>query len=123
MNQLGNTLRKLPQSTKVALASLLFAGLVGVWYLVASQVGQPTDTAVAPTAPVTPPQATVPARSLEVVPLPFLKAEATPSESPAPEAQGSPAQASPGPAAPGRLQVQAPPNPFMPLFPEEVPPS
>ncbi|WP_027892319.1 hypothetical protein [Calidithermus chliarophilus] len=126
MNQLGNTLRKLPQSTKVALAGLLFAGLVGVWYLVASQVGQPADTAVTPTTPVTPPEGTVPARSLEVVPLPFLKAETTPGESPAPEAQSGPAQpaqASPGPTAPGRLQVQAPPNPFMPLFPEEVPPS
>lgn len=123
MSQLGNTLRKLPQSTKIALAGLLFAALVAVWYLVANRVGQPETV----TAPVSPPEGTAPTRSLEVVALPFLKGEVTPSStSQAPEAAGGaaqPAQAAPGPAAPGRLQVQAPPNPFVPLFPVATPPS
>ncbi|WP_020571947.1 hypothetical protein [Calidithermus timidus] len=124
MSQLGNTLRKLPQSTKIALAGLLFAVLVAVWYLVANQMGQPVESGVAPT---TAPEGAVPARPLEVVALPFLKGEAAPGgSSQTPEAEEratQPAQASPGPTAPGRLQVQAPPNPFVPLFPVEAPPS
>lgn len=122
MSQFGNTLRKLPQSTKVALAGLLFAALVAVWYLVANRVGQPVDSGV---VPPTPSEGTAPTRSLEVVALPFLKGETAPSSaSQAPEAEegaAQPAQASPGPTAPGRLQVQAPPNPFVPLFPTETP--
>jgi hypothetical protein len=119
MSQFGNTLRKLPQSTKVALAGLLFAALVAVWYLVANRVAQPAATEAVPAAP---PSGATPTRSFEVVALPFLKGESAPQ---APETEGraaQPAQASPGPAAPGRLQVQTPPNPFVPLFPTETPP-
>lgn len=118
-------LQRMPQSAKVALVAALLVGAVATWYLGffrPSQTAQqpttltPTPAPVGtPTAPNTAPATT--ARPLEVLPLPFLVTEATrPTEQ---ENQGQAAAS----AALTQPRVTVPPNPFVPLVVETVPPT
>ncbi|WP_337868288.1 hypothetical protein [Meiothermus sp.] len=120
-----NFLQRMPQSAKVALVAALLVGAVATWYLgffrpsqTAQQPTTPTPTPApvgTPTAPSTAPATT--ARPLEVLPLPFLVTEAArPTEQ---ENQGQAAAS----AALTRPRVTVPPNPFVPLVVETVPPA
>lgn len=117
-----NFLQRMPQSAKVALVAALLVGAVATWYLgffrpsqTAQQPTTPTPTPAPVGTPSTPPATT--ARPLEVLPLPFLVTEATrPTEQ---ENQGETAAS----AALTRPRVTVPPNPFVPLVVETVPPA
>ncbi|ADH63226.1 competence protein PilW [Allomeiothermus silvanus DSM 9946] len=137
-----NWLRQLPQSTKVLIAVALLALGVTLWYVLFFLPGQnqaasplpPTSETTSP--PRTTPMETspapeyrrqpgadgpslgtaVPARPLEVLPIPFLATQA-PAQ---PETGGQ--TSTPGPRVPGRVQGQAPPNPFVPLIIETAAP-
>lgn len=120
-----NFLQRMPQSAKVALVAALLVGAVATWYLgffrpsqTAQQPTTPTPTPApvgTPTTPSTP--ATTTARPLEVLPLPFLVTEAT---RPAEQENREEAAAS---ATLTQPRVTVPPNPFVPLVVETIPPA
>ncbi len=120
-----NFLQRMPQSAKVALVAALLVGAVATWYLgffrpsqTAQQPTTPTPTPAPVGTPATPSTpATTTARPLEVLPLPFLVTEATrPSEQENREEAGASATLT-------QPRVTVPPNPFVPLVVETIPPA
>lgn len=119
-----NFLQRMPQSAKVALVAALLVGAVATWYLgffrpsqTAQQPTTPTPTPAPVGTPTTPGTPATTARPLEVLPLPFLVTEAT---RPAEQQNQGEATAS---AALTRPRVTVPPNPFVPLVVETIPPA
>ncbi len=107
---------KLTPGVKILIAVLLLAAAVAAWYTLYLQGTQeaaaPTPPAKQNPAPATSARAmTSPsARALEILPLPFLVTKA-PEEAPPPVKEPETPVAEP----PLKEEVEAPPNPFLPL--------
>lgn len=119
-----NFLQRMPQSAKVALVAALLVGAVAIWYLGLFRPSQVAGQPVAPTPSPTPAQPgaipgtpPITVRPVEVLPLPFLVTEA-----PRPIDQDVQGQL-PAAAALARPRITVPPNPFVPLAVETVPPA